>query len=70
MRFFQRLTGRDAPAINHTSRLLEVAKKRNRDIVMSENFVRAAGRDFPSLGLHKLRDVAGEQQVYSLTEDA
>ena len=58
------------PAINHTSRLLEVAKKRNRDIVMSESFVRAAGRDFPSLGLHRLRDVAGEQQVYSLTEDA
>ncbi|MGE4251818.1 MAG: adenylate/guanylate cyclase domain-containing protein [Parvibaculaceae bacterium] len=58
------------PAINHTSRLLEVAKKRNRDIVMSESFVQAAGRDFPSLGLHKLRDVAGEQQVYGLAEDA
>jgi adenylate cyclase len=58
------------PAINHTSRLLEVAKKRNRDIVISENFVRAAGREFPSLGLHKLRDVAGEQQVYSLADDA
>lgn len=57
------------PAINHTSRLLEVAKKRNRDIVISENFVRAAGHDFPSLGLHKLRDVAGEQQVYSLAEE-
>lgn len=59
-----------SPAINHTSRLLEVAKKRNRDVVISENFVRAAGREFPSLGLHKLRDVAGEQQVYSLGDDA
>jgi adenylate cyclase len=58
------------PAINHTSRLLEIAKKRNRDIVISESFVRAAGREFPSLGLHKLRDVAGEQQVYSLAEEA
>jgi adenylate cyclase len=58
------------PAINHTSRLLEIAKKRNCDIVISENFVRAAGREFPSLGLHKLRDVAGEQQVYSLAEEA
>ena len=58
------------PVINHTSRLLEIAKKRNCDIVISENFVRAAGRDFPSLGLHKLRDVSGEQQVYSLAEDA
>lgn len=58
------------PVINHTSRLLEIAKKRNRDIVISENFVRAAGRKFPSLGLHKLRDVSGEQQVYSLADDA
>jgi len=58
------------PVINHTSRLLEIAKKRNCDIVISENFVRAAGREFPSLGLHKLRDVSGEQQVYSLAEDA
>jgi adenylate cyclase len=57
------------PAINHTSRLLEIAKKRNRDIVISESFVRAAGREFPSLGFHKLRDVAGEQQVYSLAEE-
>lgn len=58
------------PAINHTSRLLEVAKKRNRDIVVSESFVRAAGQDFPSLGFHKLRDVSGQQQVYSLAEEA
>ncbi len=58
------------PAINHTSRLLEIAKRRNRDIVMSENFVRAAGQEFPSLGMHKLRDVAGEQHVYSLADDA
>ena len=57
------------PAINHTSRLLEVAKKRNRDIVLSESFVRAAGREFPSLGRHKLRDVAGEQHVYCLAEE-
>lgn len=52
------------PAINHTSRLLEVAKKRNRDIVVSENFVRAAGAEFPNLGYHSLRDIAGEQKVF------
>jgi class 3 adenylate cyclase len=52
------------PAINHTSRLLEVAKKRNRDIVVSENFVRAAGSEFPNLGYHSLRDIAGEQKVF------
>jgi adenylate cyclase len=52
------------PAINHTSRLLEVAKKRNRDIVVSENFVCAAGSEFPNLGYHSLRDIAGEQKVF------
>jgi adenylate cyclase len=57
------------PAINHTSRLLEVAKKRNCDIVVSESFVSAAGRAFPSLGRHRLRDVAGEQHVFRLAEE-
>jgi len=57
------------PAINHTSRLLEVAKKRNRDIVVSENFVKAAGSEFPNLGYHALRDVAGEQQVFYVADD-
>ena len=57
------------PAINHTSRLLEVAKQRDYDVVISESFVRAAGSAFPSLGLHKLRDVAGEQHVYGLAEE-
>ena len=57
------------PAINHTSRLLEVAKKRNRDIVVSENFVRAAGAEFPNLGYHALRDIAGEQKVFYIAED-
>src|SRR4029078_13170618 len=33
------------PAINHTSRLLEGAKRRNRDIVMAEHVARAACRD-------------------------
>ncbi len=58
------------PAINHTSRLLEVAKKRNRDIVVSESFVRAAGSEFPDLGYHTLRDIAGEQQVFYIAEEA
>jgi adenylate cyclase len=58
------------PAINHTSRLLEVAKRRNRDIVVSESFVRAAGSEFPDLGYHSLRDVAGEQQVFYIAEEA
>lgn len=57
------------PAINHTSRLLEVAKKRNRDIVVSESFVKAAGSQFPTLGHHALRDVAGEQQVFYVADD-
>jgi adenylate cyclase len=57
------------PAINHTSRLLEVAKKLDRDIVLSESFAMASGRHYPSLGYHELRDIAGDQQVFCIAED-
>jgi adenylate cyclase len=57
------------PAINHTSRLLEVAKKVDRDIVLSESFAMASGRHYPSLGYHELRDIAGDQQVFCIAED-
>jgi adenylate cyclase len=58
------------PVINHAARLLEVAKRINRDIVASERFVQAAtGYAFESLGTHALRDIAGDQQVYSIAED-
>lgn len=57
------------PAINHTSRLLEVAKKLDRDIVLSESFARASGKHYPSLGHHELRDIAGDQQVFCIAED-
>lgn len=58
------------PAINHTSRLLEVAKKLDRDIVLSETFAKASGKPYPSLGHHALRDIAGEQQVFCISQDA
>ena len=57
------------PAINHTSRLLEVAKKLDHDIVLSESFAMASGRHYPSLGYHELRDIAGDQQVFCIAED-
>jgi adenylate cyclase len=58
------------PPINHAARLLEVAKRMNRDIVASENFARAA-TDFPfvSLGIHRLRDIEGEQNVFGINGD-
>jgi adenylate cyclase len=57
------------PAINHTSRLLEVAKKLDRDIVLSESFAKASGKHYASLGRHELRDIAGDQQVFCIAED-
>jgi adenylate cyclase len=55
------------PAINHAARLLEVAKRINRDIVASERFVQSA-KDFrfESVGAHALRDIDGDQRVYSI----
>ncbi len=58
------------PAINHAARLLEVAKRTNRDIVVSESFARGA-RDFTfeHLGAHALRDIDGDQPVFSIPGD-
>ncbi|MGE3871463.1 MAG: adenylate/guanylate cyclase domain-containing protein [Parvibaculaceae bacterium] len=57
------------PAINHAARLLEVAKRTNRDIVVSESFARGA-RDFrfESLGAHALRGIDGDQRVFGIPD--
>lgn len=58
------------PVVNHAARLLEVAKRINRDIVASERFVEAAtGFAFESLGSHALRDIAGDQEVFGIAGD-
>ena len=58
------------PPINHASRILEVAKKLDREIVIAANFARASGMPFVSLGLHHLRDIAGEQEIFGIAEEA
>jgi len=54
------------PAVNETSRLLEIAKKIDRDIVISAAFAKGSGSAFVSLGAHELRDIAGMQEVFSV----
>jgi adenylate cyclase len=54
------------PAVNHTSRLLELAKSLDLCAVASEAFERQCGDDLPGLGMHRLRDVDSLQTVYLL----
>lgn len=54
------------PAVNHTTRLLELAKGLDVSAVASEAFKRQCGEDLPSLGMHRLRDVDNLQTIYSL----
>lgn len=59
------------PAINHASRLVELAKRLDRDIVVSESFATAAeGFEFEALGPHTLRDIAETQPVFAIAEEA
>jgi adenylate cyclase len=54
------------PAVNQTSRLLEIAKKLDRDIVISKAFATGSALPFESLGVHELRDIAGAQEIFSV----
>jgi adenylate cyclase len=58
------------PAVNATSRILEIAKKLDRDIVISEAFARGSGSPFPSLGRHELRGIAVAQEVFGAAPEA
>lgn len=54
------------PAVNHTSRLLELAKVLGRDLVASDVFQQACGQELEDLGSQKLRDV-GAQRIFAVT---
>jgi adenylate cyclase len=54
------------PAVNHTNRLLELAKNLDISAVASQAFERQCGDDLPGLGRHRLRDIDSPQTVYSL----
>ena len=55
------------PTINHTSRLLELAKRLQVTAAVSKAFADECGVALPCLGLHTLRDVDVQQPVYTLT---
>lgn len=57
------------PAVNATSRLLEIAKRLDCDIVISEAFAKGSALTFRSLGRHELRDIAGAQEIYSVAQE-
>lgn len=58
------------PVINHASRLLELAKRLDRDILVSEEFVTAAqGVTFLPLGHHTLRDIPDTQPIFTLPQE-
>lgn len=58
------------PAINHASRLLELAKRLDQDILVSESFVAAAPDvKFLALGHHRLRDIAETQPVFTVPQE-
>lgn len=54
------------PVVNHTSRLLELAKQLDATTVVSALFERECGGGLRSLGVHKLREVDDEQLLYSI----
>ncbi|MGE4247572.1 MAG: adenylate/guanylate cyclase domain-containing protein, partial [Parvibaculaceae bacterium] len=54
------------PAVNHTSRLLELTKRLGEPILISEMFQAASGLDLRPLGSQALRDVPQPQLIYAL----
>jgi adenylate cyclase len=52
------------PAVNHTSRMLELSKKIDRPIVISGTFAECCTLPLTRLGKYRLRDVARSHDVY------
>jgi adenylate cyclase len=57
------------PAVNRASRLLELAKGLERQVLVSRAVAREADQPLVDLGRHLLRDVEHPQQVFTLPED-
>jgi adenylate cyclase len=53
------------PAVNRAARLQELTKKLGEPIVISTDFAADAAVELRDLGLHSLRDVAGEQRIFA-----
>ncbi len=54
------------PAVNRASRLLDLAKRLQRQVVMSRAFADCVGEPLVALGVHALRDVPEPQVVFTL----
>jgi adenylate cyclase len=54
------------PAVNRASRLLDLAKRLQRRVVMSGAFADCVGEPLVALGVHALRDVPEPQVVFTL----
>ena len=56
------------PAVNRASRLLDLAKRLDRPVIVSRAFAREVDQPFVDLGRHRLRGVEHPQQVFTLPE--
>lgn len=56
------------PAVNRASRLLDLAKRLDRQVLVSDALACEVDQDLVDLGTHQLRDVEQPQRVYTLPE--
>jgi adenylate cyclase len=54
------------PAVNRASRLLELAKRLDRQVLISDALAREVAQPLVDLGRHRLRDVEQPQRVFTL----
>ncbi len=56
------------PAVNQASRLLYLAKRLNREVLISSALAKEVNEPLVALGRYRLRDIKQAQQVYTLPE--
>ena len=57
------------PAVNHTSRLMELTKTMGRDVLVSETFQALCGQPLQDLGPQMLRDVTPAQRIFAIPSE-
>lgn len=57
------------PAVNHTSRLMELTKSLSRDVLVSETFQGLCGQPLQDLGPQMLRDVSPAQRIFTIPSE-
>lgn len=56
------------PAVNQASRLLHLAKRLNREVLISSALAKEVDEPLVALGRYRLRDIKQVQRVYTLPE--